>query len=86
MIKGYFIFLAALLTADLVSPDAIYGGQISKHQDLKKAEHIVQILKNQNQRVINIVLQKMKWTYYSNYESERRSRKRCRKTMYELIH
>jgi len=49
MIKGYFILLTSLLTANLTSPDAIYGGQISKHQDLKKAEHIIKILKNQNQ-------------------------------------
>jgi len=86
MIKGYFILLTSLLTANLTSPDAIYGGQISKHQDLKKAEHIIKILKNQNQRVINIVLRKMKWTHYSNYEDVRRRNKRCRKTMYELIH
>ena len=86
MIKACFIFVAALLTMDLASPEAVYGGQISKHQDIRKAEQITQILKNQNQRTISLILRKMKWTYYSNYARERRRNKQCRKTVYQMLH
>jgi hypothetical protein len=86
MIKGSFIFIVSLLTMDLTSPEAVYGGPLYQAEAKRKAEHIVQILNNQNQKVISIVLRKMKWTYYSDYARERRRNKQCRKTVYQMLH
>ena len=86
MIKGYFIFVAALLAYDFASPTADAYKKLTIPQIDRKAHIIVQKLKKEDPRVLRSVMYKMGWVPRLEFKREKQKRKQCMNTLNRLVH